>query len=595
MVLCAFSPPMNDAETIDRGWGAAAEDGSNPSGSLWQVNTRGRKVIAMTEPELASSYKAGKLTARSLVWGDGMAEWTPLGDVPQLAKLLRDSEPPQSGTRPRLDELTGGTESYAASADVTTNTGGIAVYERPLAMIEFPEAIEPAEPADEPTPSFATPTATPSAKAKAVVNAPLPKRAGRKPPDINAVERKSSPAKARPTPPPVVDEANEEEPETIRPKASDPNAADIPRIPPAPAVPSIRETLPGPLFPAPVVASPLAAALSAATPVTAPPIAPASNATATPLPPKARPKTPIPSGPFGAPAPISFATPAGPVTKTSAPVVVRAASVVPPSASAVPRAASVMAPAAAAPLAADALPAEAAVAPDAGAVPPPPPLPHELTASEVAAAPPPAFVDAAALVKPPRPAIEFLPPIIVHEKEEDDGASGILELPLHGALHEAPFSESTLVLSGRRRARHWIPLQGVVALCIGAACLASALTAVVVRTRPAPPPRVVEKIVTVTAPVERPAPPPASTEASRAPAAATPDAEPKAATPPETTRGTSAERSSAKTDGTKTASNESSTTPRSKETWRQDPGLSSGDEAKPRREARAGFPTSPGF
>jgi hypothetical protein len=184
-----------------------------------------------------------------------------------------------------------------------------------------------------------------------------------------------------------------------------------------------------------------------------------------------------------------------------------------------------------------------------------------------------------------------LPPIIVHEKEEDDGASGILELPLHGALQEAPFSESTLVLSGRRRVRRWIPLQAVIALCVGAACFASALTAFVVRTRPAPAPRVVEKIVTVpAAPVEPVVPAPVSTEAATK--ASTPDPEPKAAAPAEPVR---SERSSAKTEGTKTASSEPSGAARNKETWRQDPGLPPSDEAKPRREARAGFPTSPGF
>jgi hypothetical protein len=556
-VIVCFDSAMNDAETIDSGWGGAADPGSSATPGIWQVNTRGRKVTAMTETELASSYRAGKLTGRSLVWGEGMSEWMPLGDIAQLAKLLRDSEPPQSGTRPRLDELASGTEAYAASPDVTTNTGGLAVYERPLAMIEFPERIEQAEPADEPTPSFAIPTATPTAKAKATVDAPRPRVAGRKPPDIRAVERKSSPAKAlRRTPPPAADDTHEEEPETIRPQARDAKGEDVPRIPPAPAVPSIRETLPGPLFPAPVLASPLAAALSSATPA-----ASAPTATSTPLPPTTRPRTPLPTASFvGGSAPSAAAAPQPPATAPEPPAA-RPKTPVP-----------------------------------AAALPPPPPLPHELTASDLAPAAPPAFVDATALVKPPRPAIEFLPPIIVHSKEDDDGASGILELPLHGALQEAPFHESTLVLSGRRRARRWIPLQAVMALCVGVACFASALTAFVVRTRPAPPARVVEKIVTVpAAPVERVVPAPASTEASHAPVATrTPEAEPKAPAPAAPTRAASSERSSAKAESAKVASSESTTT-RSKESLRQEPGTATSEEAKPRREARAGFPTSPGF
>jgi len=100
------------------------------------------------------------------------------------------------------------------------------------------------------------------------------------------------------------------------------------------------------------------------------------------------------------------------------------------------------------------------------------------------------------------------------------------------------------------------------------------------------------------APVERVAPAPVSTEPAHA-AATAPEAEPKAATP-EPARTASPERSSTKTESTKTestktAASESGAATRSKEGWRQDPGLATSDEAKPRREARAGFPTSPGF
>jgi len=494
---------MNDADSIDRGWGAAALDGTPLPGSLWQVNTRGRKVVAMTEAELATSYKAGKLTARSLVWSDGMNEWTPLGDVPRLAQLLRGSEPPPSGTRPRLDELTSGTEEYGAGAEITTNTGGLAVYERPVALLEFPELVEPAEPADEPTPAYLTPTATPSAKAKAAVASTLPNVAPRPPETSSAPPHASTAPAGRSSDVDVTPE-----PSTVPAKAAMAATDATPPPPPLPPLPSIRATLPGPLFPSPVLASPLAAALSSTA-------ASASGRPTTPIP---RAKTPIPAPPI-------------------------------------------------------------------------------LSSFEVAPAPAPAAAaEALSVVKPPRPAIEFLPPIMVHEKEDDDGASAILELPLHSSLREAPFNESTLVLSGRKRARRWISLNAAVALSVGAACLAASLTALIVRSRPTPPPRVVEKIVTVpAAPVATPPPATATAEAAPVTAETSTEPRPKPSTSAESTRGTQAvEHGSSKPDGARTEGG--TAVPRSKEAARQqDPSGLGNDEAKPRREARAGFPTNPGF
>jgi hypothetical protein len=425
---------MSDADLIDQGWGAHAAKGSGEGARLWQVNTRGRKVVEMTEPELGASLKAGKLSARSLVWAEGMAEWSPLGEVTELARLLRESEPPASGTRPRLDELTGNAGLYAAVADTTTT--GLAVYERPLAVLEFPEELDARDVVEEP---------------------------------------------ALPAPPPM---------------------------------PSMRATLPGPLFPEPVFASPLAAALSTA-------------------------KAPSDAPPANADAPAHGA---GNATATA---------------------------------------------------------------------------DAPA--KPPRPAVEFLPPIIVHEKEDDDGASAIINLPLgkdwqeapttetvtvemprvevrpaelpRVELHPAPYSEATLVLAGRRRPR-WIPLNAAIALGIGTACLASALTAVAIRTRPSSP-RVIEKIVTVPVVESR-----AQTEGTHTPAssAGETDAHPVAATASDATRAkTPNENAVAKADATKVASNTSAVGAHPREGARHEDPSGLADEPKPTQRLRAGFPTNPGF
>jgi len=453
---------MSDADSIDLGWGAVAEaKASGTRAALWQVNTRGRKVSEMTDAELLVSFKAGRVTPRSLVWSDGMAEWAPLEEVPALVRLTKpDSEPPASGARPISDEVEAGTKGYASSgSEPPTDPGTLAVYERPLATIEFPQAIDAAEVADEPTPAFGIPP-------KAAVSTPLPKPTTRE---------------ATPSPKPLA--ARAEPP--------------VPALPPLP--PRAHST-----FPAPVSSSPLAAALSATVAPSPPPPAAAAGTSTT-----ARLITPVST-------PLPEAAP-----KSS------------------PRAE----------------PASARPEPSVSFDPPPP-----------------ATLDRAPVVSPPRPAIEFLPPIIVQEKD-DDGAS-LLELPL-----DAPFHESTLVLSGRKRPRRWVALNAAVAAAVGAACLASALTALVVKTRPLPPPRIVEKRVLVPAPapvVEAPPVVSTSVVAEAAP--------PKPAQP--------AERVAAN----ERKSDTSSSTPKTREGWRrEDPGTLEATEPATPRELRAGFPTNPGF
>lgn len=537
---------MTDADSLDQAWGST--DGA--PALTWQVNTRGRKTSEMTLAELGASIKAGKLTARTLVWSDGMSEWTPLGDVPSLAKLLRDSTPPPSGTRPRLEELVGGSRPYTLSSDATTDTGGIAIYERPLALIEFPKELadvedytgrleELSEPEDEPTRAVITPT-------RVITPAP------------------------RPTVPASATASLRSRPSAPRPKAPDPAE---PALPPLPPMRSVQPTLP--LFPAPVSASPLGAALSSTAEVPAQAKAEASQ----------------PSASKGT------ETSAGEAKATS---VATTATVSNASADTAPSIAATSS------ASADTTASTAATS-SAG-----------VDSDEPAS-------DAAPTVKRPRPAIEHLPPIIVHEKEDDDGASAILELPLHPpprdplpGLREAPFSESTLVLSGRRRARRWIPLNAAISLGIGAACLASALTAVTVRTRPAPP-RVVEKIVTVPAPVV-PAPDTAARAArANAPGPSEHDAQPtksadatrpsavdrtaKSDSPRAETTKPDAAKSEARAAGTKSDPANTDLTKseapaaHNRDAARPDPsGLDT--EMKPnatRREARAGFPTNPGF
>jgi hypothetical protein len=539
---------MTEADSVDVGWGTTVK--AEPAGALaplWQVNTRGRKVVEMPLAELLQTYKSGKLTARSLVWSEGMPEWAPIGEVPKLMRRLRaESEPPASGARliGEDEAPVAGTKSYSSSgSEPPTDPGTLAIYERPLAMIEFPTdaSIEPApESVDEPTPAFGAPPPS--------IRATLP---GIAPEDLVPI----SASEVEPAPPP---------------------------LPPLPPRPQGK-------FPAPVSASPLGAALSSmvvpgSSPAAAkPPSSPVPGASyavakATSVPSTANlklpaAKTPLPVGggvtktplPSSAPSnskPLAV-TPVKPSSPSTAPKPSSAAAAPKPGSAPSASTASTapVAPAGTAPVG-----AEQKLPPDT--VPAPPPLPSSK---------PP-------LAAPPRPAIEFLPAIIVQEKE-DDGAS-IIRMPLEPPVQvplDAQFHESTLVLAGRRRAKRWVPLGAAVAAVVGGACLASAVTALMVRTRPEPP-RIVEKRVLV--PVPATAAPVAAPAREAAPAAEA------AVTQPSAERATaSSERSGAKSDAVKSEG-------AAPKAWRKDdPGALESAQAStpPRRELRAGFPTNPGF
>lgn len=547
---------MSDADSVDGGWGATAP--ATPAGNpLWQVNTRGRKVVEMTLEELVRTYKSGKLTGRSLVWSEGMREWAPIGDVAKLTRLLRDSEPPASGARLIGDEAeasVAATKSYTSSgSEPPTDPGTLAIYERPLAMIEFPEVIEPVpESVDEPTPAFG---------ARTSIRATLP---GIAPEDWTPI----SASEIEPAPPPV------------------------PPLPPRPQA----------SFPAPVSASPLGAALSSMVApgsqpraASKPPSAPSPGASyavakATSVPSTAALKlsTPLPGTMPLKPAanlsaagsatstPLSSPSNSKPIAATAMPN--------PDTASSAPKPASTSSP----PKPSSSTAAPKPAGPSSAPMGSEQKLPHD-----VVPAPPPLPASKAPLVTPPRPAIEFLPPIIVQEKE-DDGAS-IIRMPLEPPAPvplDAEFHESTLVLAGRRRPKRWVSLGAAVAAVMGGACLASAVTALLVRTRPEAP-RVVEKRVVVTVPATA-APvvaPPQNAAPARTVAAV--QAPPNANVEHANVTNVANERAAAKTETAKSDASKPEGAP-AKAWHKDDPGALEATTA-PHRELRAGFPTNPGF
>ena len=59
-----------------------------------------RAAFSLTEPlwdELQRRAQAGELTRATLVWAQGMAKWTPAGEVAELAPLFAHLPPPLPG------------------------------------------------------------------------------------------------------------------------------------------------------------------------------------------------------------------------------------------------------------------------------------------------------------------------------------------------------------------------------------------------------------------------------------------------------------------------------------------------------------------
>lgn len=194
----------DDTHVIDNGWDALPEyadksgegdDAVTVSISTtpgeWLVNTVDSVVVPMSMAEVVDAMRAHKLTERSLVWRQGMQEWSFIDAVPQLKLAARmaptparatppqkPSSPPARQTPPaqktpppqvglsRRSTLPFGFTSppgsrpahakpappAASSAMTTDEPEVLAVYERPAATISFD--LSPEQPLRAPPPKI---------------------------------------------------------------------------------------------------------------------------------------------------------------------------------------------------------------------------------------------------------------------------------------------------------------------------------------------------------------------------------------------------------------------------------------------------------
>jgi hypothetical protein len=164
---------MTEANTIDHDWDRNSGDGDDPKSSatpiMWSVNVRDQEVVEMTHADLIERVRGGRLPVTTIIWRDGMDEWQALDHFPEFETLVNESRAGDSGLRaipdeeeaPTSDNVGGpptprrlpprqiqqtipGIDEGATRAalrdealDPLSGFGVLAVYERPIATLEF--------------------------------------------------------------------------------------------------------------------------------------------------------------------------------------------------------------------------------------------------------------------------------------------------------------------------------------------------------------------------------------------------------------------------------------------------------------------------
>jgi membrane protease subunit (stomatin/prohibitin family) len=92
----AMAGPISQALSGQQSVGAASAGTPPPipGAAAYFVAVGGKQAGPFDMPTLASQASSGQLTLQTLVWTQGMAQWTPAGQVPALATLFANVPPP---------------------------------------------------------------------------------------------------------------------------------------------------------------------------------------------------------------------------------------------------------------------------------------------------------------------------------------------------------------------------------------------------------------------------------------------------------------------------------------------------------------------
>ncbi|HEX4461114.1 MAG TPA: zinc-ribbon domain-containing protein, partial [Polyangia bacterium] len=67
---------------------------SQQGGEPWTVNVSDGDQRSMTLPELLAAYQAGTVNDETYCWKDGMADWLPLREIPEISGAMGGGAPP---------------------------------------------------------------------------------------------------------------------------------------------------------------------------------------------------------------------------------------------------------------------------------------------------------------------------------------------------------------------------------------------------------------------------------------------------------------------------------------------------------------------
>lgn len=434
--------------------------------TIWQVNFADDQILELTQAEIEQDIAAGNLSRENWVWREGMASWLPISDAPEFAKAL-SAAAPTSDFRARPDDEV---ESIPLDPEDDEKTVALqapsflAAYERPASLLEF--SIEgDAETAEPPT-----------SRAPAVTSSVVPSRSehggGDKTPAYgsNPLRPAASGATGRPVPPQPATAKISPSPIVTPPavpKGATAGRESPPPLPPRKPVIPVSKTSSPHASPRPVPQAELAV----------PRPMPVEPLSATPAPPpefedlgllipeemKSDAVWPAPDPALAraqaqaaeTPLPLVQKAPSTPVAEPAKSPSIAAA----PAQQALPTLQKDAAKARPAPAAARPLANEPAVI-VAG---PSETLP---AAAEPEQAPPPRDVT-------PKAPVKSTPPITVRELPA--AKAQLVDIKSSELVNEAT------LITGRRRTRHWVSMTNAVIGAICAACIGSALTALVMQ------------------------------------------------------------------------------------------------------------------
>ncbi len=90
----AMAGPIGQAMSGQQATSAASAPPPIPGTSTYFVAIEGKQTGPFDMQTLASQAAAGRLTQQTLVWAQGMAQWTPAGQVPELSAIFASIPPP---------------------------------------------------------------------------------------------------------------------------------------------------------------------------------------------------------------------------------------------------------------------------------------------------------------------------------------------------------------------------------------------------------------------------------------------------------------------------------------------------------------------